>query len=199
MAKFLNELIFWINWLVALIATPMIWYCWFMALRIFYFNNLKYQPLEQNHKQDYLIGILSLIRLIRLDDNHQPYVPYITIPLLKSQIIAYCFLVIFLTFLVSFCYYGVSAYATPIPEKIAFYNTQSFDFIFECQIKLFLLLTLSGFIIRLVSIIFIFDNDFIDNLTLTSAFLMVFGITSLIIGSGVIWGIGYLIDVVRYK
>lgn len=195
---FFDELIFWTNWCMAWITTLGIWYCWFMALKIMFLGKLNY-GVSQYSIQDELVDFLELIRLVRKDDEtNQPYVSrnFFGYPLNNWH---YLLMMMISFMLVPFCYYGVSNYGVVIPKEYDITNNPLFNFIFKANIISMLMGTASGFILFTIAVFGMEGRFEQNNLREFAMFVWVFCLTSLIMGTGAIFGMGYLIDVFRYK
>ncbi|WP_066805521.1 hypothetical protein [Moraxella oblonga] len=196
---FFNELIFWINWAMAGVTTLGIWYCWFVILKLLLLSGLNYGVADLPI-QDNLVEFLAFIGWIDIDDDNNPYVPRMKVGFLKSDIVNHCILLFIILFVLMLCYKNISSYGIVIPKELSVHHSSSFDFTFKLVLYTFLFLVkLSLLSIFICNFVFAFKNDHSKNIAIFSLFILIFSTTSLLFGSGAVWGIGYLIDVFRYK
>lgn len=195
---FFNELIFWINWCMAWVTTLGIWYCWFVILKLFILSKLNYGVTDLPI-QDSLVEFLTFIGWIDIDDDNNPYVPRMKVGFLKNDTINHCILLFIILFALMFFYKNISSYGIVIPKELSMQNSSSFDFVFKTVLYTFLFLAKVGLGLVFIGKLIALKDIESSNVLCFALFLLAFSITSALFGIGVVYGAGYLIDLVRYK
>lgn len=78
-------------------------------------------------------------------------------------------------------------------------NSSSFDFVFKTVLYTFLFLAKVGLGLVFIGKLIALKDIESSNVLCFALFLLAFSITSALFGIGVVYGAGYLIDLVRYK